>query len=56
MSRAARTIMWIVIIFIGYVIVTRPSIAADAVAAIWQGIVNVANAIATFLDDLIPKS
>jgi hypothetical protein len=54
-SRARQAIMWIVLGFIAYVIVTRPAVAADAANAIWRGIVNAANALATFLDGLIPK-
>jgi hypothetical protein len=54
-SRARQTIMWIVLAFVAFVILTRPAVAADAAHAAWQGIVNGANAVATFLDDLIPK-
>lgn len=55
MSRAWQTIVWIVVAFIAYVILTRPVVAADAAHALWQGVVNAANAVATFLDGLIPK-
>lgn len=55
MTRVRQVILWMVLGFVAFVILTRPSVAADAAHAIWQGVVNAANALTTFLDDLIPK-
>lgn len=49
-----RVVAWAAAIgFVGYVILTHPSMAADAIHAALRGIVNAGNAFATFVDDLL---
>lgn len=56
MDRFWRTAgITVLVVFVGYAIVTRPAVAADAVHAVWRGIVSGADAVVTFLDTLIPK-
>lgn len=44
-----------VLVFVAYVVTTRPAVAADTVHALGRAATNTASAAAQFLDDLIPK-
>lgn len=53
-ERFLRFVAWAAaILFVGYTVFTHPTLAADALHAAWQGIVNAGNAAATFADELL---
>jgi len=51
-ARAKSILMWIVVIFLIYAVVTNPDQAADVVRAIWDFIYGAFTGFAQFFDNL----
>lgn len=56
MGKAKKIILWVVIIFFIYAILTSPEKAAGIVANLWGIIVDGFNSILTFFDSLIQRT
>jgi hypothetical protein len=48
-----KIVVWLVVIFLVYAILTAPNEAADMVSAVWDFTVSAVSAIAEFFDSLI---
>ena len=53
MPPVKKIVLWLVVIFLIYAILTAPDEAADMVNAVWDFIVSAAASIAEFFDSLI---
>jgi len=51
-ARAKSILMWIVVIFLVYAVVTNPSRAADVVQSIWDFIAGAVSGFGTFFHNL----
>lgn len=55
MPPVKKIVMWLVVIFLLYAILTSPDQAADIFGSAWQVVVNGVSNIASFFDNLISR-